>query len=87
MQYSSRILRLISELKNAERLVSETDRESALLLGLPRDYEVTVVAVMSLERTYNDAVAWLIDQKPRLCNSKGAPTMALLLSLKPASYL
>lgn len=77
VEYSKRILGLVSELENAGHVVSEVEQERALLRGLPKDYDVTVETVMSFKHAYSEAVPKLIVREIRLRDAEDATPLAL----------
>lgn len=77
---SSQILGLVSELEIAEHVISEVDRDQALLRGLPKNYDVTVESIMSLTHTFSEAFSKLIVRETRFHNYDDAPSMVLVFT-------
>lgn len=60
MQFSTSIASLVGELESAGHNVLRVEYRRALGRGLPREFDVTIEAIMSNDSSYNDAVAKLI---------------------------
>lgn len=59
IEYSSRILELVSELKCTGHAASRIEQNLLLLLGLPTELEVTLKSIMGAEDDFHEAVSKL----------------------------
>lgn len=66
VESSCRILGLVAELDHAGHAVSKLEKKRAFLRGMPRDYDMTIEAIMCLPLTYNGAASKVIVQESRL---------------------
>lgn len=66
VEYSNRLVKLIRELEGAGQSVTVVDPNRALLLGLPKEYNLTVEATIEVKHTLNQAVAKLIVRETRM---------------------
>ena len=82
VEYSSRIIGLVSELENAGHKISVVEQRRALLRGLPKEFDVTAEAALGAELTYHDVVARLIIRETRLKALDEAPEKALMTLTK-----
>lgn len=72
-------MRLVRELQNTGCAVSKINGETALVCGLPSNYDPTVVAIVGGNYVYERAVLNLFVREKRLGQKNGAPKKALVI--------
>lgn len=82
VDYSSRILGLVSELESAGPKVTNIKKRRALSRGLPKEFDVTSEAVVKMNDSHIDAVLKLILRETRLKSLDNAPEQVLLTKAK-----
>lgn len=66
VEYTIRILKLVSKLESTELVVSKVERKRMLLRGKAEDFDVTVESIMSCKHIYSEDVSRLIVRESSL---------------------
>lgn len=73
VEYSNRIMELVSGLKCAGHSITSIKQKRGLLRGLPEKFDVAAEVIMSARSDYHLALSKLIDRETRLQEMKSAP--------------
>lgn len=82
VEYLSRILGLVAGLENAGHVVTEVEKKTALLRGMPKDCDMTVETMLSLKQSYFETVSKLIVRESRLQMTEEVSPLALVTSVQ-----
>lgn len=78
IQFSNRVLELVSELRSSRHQVSTMEQKRASLRGLSKDFDVAAETIMSGNYSYDEAVAKLMIRETKIQDVERVSSKAMI---------